>query len=80
MKTKRAIVLAAIVVVFLLAVSYLWDPSSVPSGQEALVALSNSNFSEFENAFDGETDTPRLVLLRALFRDWRRRSMASNEG
>jgi hypothetical protein len=41
----------------------LWGPSSVPHGQEPLVALSNANFSEFENAFDGDLDTPQLVLL-----------------
>jgi len=42
---------------------YLWGPSSVPPGQEPLVALSNANFSDFENVFDGDLDTPRLVLL-----------------
>ena len=60
---KRAIVLAMIAVVLLLAVVYLWGPSSVPPGQDPLVALSNANFSDFENAFDGDLDTPRLVLL-----------------
>ena len=60
---KKSIVLALIAVVLLLAVVYLWGPSSVPPGQEPLVALSNANFSDFENAFDGDLDTPRLVLL-----------------
>ena len=60
---KKSIVLAVIAVVLLLAVAYLWGPSSVPSGQEPLVALSNANFSDFENVFDGDLDTPRLVLL-----------------
>jgi len=60
---KKSIVLAVIAVVLLLAVVYLWGPSSVPPGQEPLVALSNANFSDFENAFDGDLDTPRLVLL-----------------
>jgi hypothetical protein len=63
MTQKRAIVLAMIVVVLFLAVVYLWGPSSVPSGQEPLVALSNTNFSDFENAFDRDFDIPRLVLL-----------------
>ena len=60
---KKSIVLAVIAVVLLLAVGYLWGPSSVPPGQEPLVALSNANFSDFENVFDGDLDTPRLVLL-----------------
>jgi hypothetical protein len=63
MTKKRAVVLAMIVVVLLLAVVYLWGPSSVPSGQEPLVALSNTNFSDFENAFDRDSDIPRVVLL-----------------
>jgi hypothetical protein len=60
---KKGIVLALIAVVLLLAVVYLWGPSSVPSGQEPFVALSNTNFNDFENAFDGGLDSPRLVLL-----------------
>jgi hypothetical protein len=61
--TKRVIVLAVIAIVLLLAVMYLWGPSSVPQGQQPLIALSNTNFSEFENAFDRGSDAPRLVLL-----------------
>ncbi len=60
---KKSIVLAVIAAVLLLAVVYLWGPSSVPPGQEPLVALSNANFSDFENVFDGDLGTPRLVLL-----------------
>jgi len=60
---KKSIVLVVIAVVLLLAVVYLWGPSLVPPGQEPLVALSNANFSDFENVFDGDLDTPRLVLL-----------------
>ena len=63
MKKKRVIVLASIAVVLLLVVAYLWGPSSVPPGQKPFVALSNTNFSDFENAFDGNLDTLRLVLL-----------------
>ncbi len=60
---KRAVFLAATAILVLLAAVYLWGPSSVPPGQEPLVTLSGANFSEFENAFDGDTDVPRLVLL-----------------
>jgi hypothetical protein len=60
---NRAIVLAVIAVALLVVVVYLWGPSKTPPGQEPVVALSNANFSDFENAFDGDLDTPRLVLL-----------------
>lgn len=63
MTKKRIIVLAVIAIVLLLAAMYLWGPSSVPRGQEPLVALSNTNFSAFENVFDRGSDAPRLVLL-----------------
>jgi hypothetical protein len=60
---KRALVLAAVALLLFLGGLYFWGPSSVPSGQEPLVALSSTNFSEFEKAFDGDADAPRLVLL-----------------
>jgi hypothetical protein len=63
MKRKRAIVLAVVAVLVLLAAVYLWGPASAPSGQEPLFVLSGANFHEFENAFDAQTDGARLVLL-----------------
>jgi hypothetical protein len=63
MTKQKVIVPAVIAIVLLLAARYLWGPSSVPRGQEPLVALSSTNFSDFENAFDRGSDAPRLVLL-----------------
>jgi len=63
MSWKRAIVLAVAAVLVLVGVRYLWGPSSVPPDQEPLITLSSANFSEFERAFDADTDIPRLVLL-----------------
>jgi hypothetical protein len=63
MTKNRAVVLAIVAIVLLLAAMYLRGPSSVPPGQEPLVALSNANFSDFENAFDRDSDASRLVLL-----------------
>jgi len=60
---KRAALLAATTILVLVAAVYLWGPSTVPPGQEPLVTLTSTNFSEFENAFDRDTDVPRLVLL-----------------
>jgi hypothetical protein len=54
-------VLAAVAV--LLAIAYLWGPSSVPAGQQPLVTLSDSNLSEFAAAFDADPSVPRMVLL-----------------
>jgi hypothetical protein len=63
MKKKRAIVLAAIAFVVLLAGVYLWGPGTTPPGQEPLLAVSSANFNEFEKAFNADADVPRLVLL-----------------
>jgi len=61
---KRPTILGGVVVVvLLLAITYVWGPSSVPAGQPPLVTLSNRNFGEFERAFDAKADVPRLVLL-----------------
>ena len=60
---KRAIVVAAAAILVLLGVVYLWGPGSAPPGQEPVLTLSETNFSEFEKAFDTEADVPRLVLL-----------------
>jgi len=60
---KRAALLAATAILVLLAAVYLWGPSSVPPGQEPLVTLGSTNFSEFENAFDLDANVPRVVLL-----------------
>jgi hypothetical protein len=62
MNTKRAINWVAAVLV-LLAIFYFWGPSSVPPGQEPLLTLSSTNFSDFQKAFDADVDAPRLVLL-----------------
>src|SRR6266849_3924228 len=52
MTEKRAIVVTTAAVLVLLVVAYLWGPSSVPAGQEPLLRLSGTNFSDFEKAFD----------------------------
>lgn len=63
MKKNRVILLVAAAIVVLLAAAYLWGPGVAPRGQEALVSLSDQNFSEFEKAFDEDADVSRLVLL-----------------
>ena len=59
---RRAIFVAAAAVV-LLAIAYLWGPSSVPAGQEPLVTLSDANWGEFAAAFNADPNVPRMVLL-----------------
>jgi hypothetical protein len=60
--TRKLAGLLAAAVLALLAAGYLW-PSRTPTGQEPLLKLSGANFSEFEKAFDGQADGPRLVML-----------------
>jgi hypothetical protein len=62
MKKKLATCLA-ICVLLLLVIFYLWGPSAVPTGQQALLTLSGANFSDFQKAFDARADGPRMVLL-----------------
>lgn len=62
MKKKLATCLA-VCVLLLLAILYLWGPSTVPTGQEPLVTLSSTKFSYFQKAFDAQADGPRVVLL-----------------
>jgi len=63
MKKKRAVFLALAAVLVLLAIFYVWGPSSVPAGQEPLLKLSTANLSDFQKAFDAEADGPRIILL-----------------
>jgi len=60
---KRAIIIAEIALVLLLAGVYLWGPSSVPAGQQPLTVLSNSDLQEFAAAFDSDAEAPRMLLL-----------------
>lgn len=63
MTKRRQIGLFLAGAALLLLIFYVWGPSPAPSGQERLLTLSATNFSEFEKAFDGNADVPRLVLL-----------------
>jgi hypothetical protein len=60
---NRVIALAVAAIVALLVAAYLWGPSAAPPGQEPLTELSSANFDSFQNAFDSDSDVPRLVLL-----------------
>lgn len=63
MNTKRVVLWAAAAAFLLLAIVYPWGPSKAPPGQHLLLTLSRTNFSEFQNAFDAQSDVVRLVLL-----------------
>jgi hypothetical protein len=60
---NRAKALTVAAILALLAAAYLWGPAAAPLGQERLTLLSNTNFESFQNAFDGDSDAPRMVLL-----------------
>lgn len=63
MKTKRIAIFAVIVVLILLAAFYLWGPGTVPAGQQPLVTLSSANFTDFENAFNADSQVPGILFL-----------------
>lgn len=63
MKTKRIVIFAAVVVLILVAAFFLWGPGTVPAGQQPLVTLSSANFTEFENAFNADSQVPRMLFL-----------------
>ena len=60
---RRAILVVVAAIVVLLAIVYVWGPSSVPAGQQPLVTLSQANWSEFAAAFDADPNVPRMLLL-----------------
>jgi hypothetical protein len=60
---KKLVTCLAICVLLLLAIFYLWSPSTVPTGQEPLLTLSSANFSDFQKAFDAQAEGARMVLL-----------------
>lgn len=60
---KKLVVAVVVVIVAVLGALYLWMPGKVPADQQSLVTLSSSNIGQFENAFDGGTDIPRVILL-----------------
>jgi hypothetical protein len=62
MKTKF-IVLGVTAAALILAWVYLWEPGSVPAGQQPLAALSSTNADQFVKAFDADTGSTRLVLM-----------------
>jgi hypothetical protein len=63
MKKRGVIGVVVAAVLVLLVAAYRWGPGSAPHGQEPVLTLSQTNFGEFEKAFDAETDVPRMVLL-----------------
>lgn len=60
---RRAILAVVAAIVALLAIVYVWGPSSVPAGQQPLVTLSQANWSEFAAAFDADPNVPRMLFL-----------------
>jgi hypothetical protein len=60
---RKAIIAGVVAALLLVAVTYVWGPSSVPPGQPPLLTLAAANFSEFETAFGSDTNVPRVVLL-----------------
>ncbi len=60
---KKLIIPGLVAAALILAAMYLWGPGTVPAGQKPLAALSSTNASTFETAFNGDADSLRLVLM-----------------
>ena len=62
---RKAIIAAsiAIVIVLLLLGFYFFWGSSVPSGQQPLVRLDNSNFASLKEAFNASANDVRVMVM-----------------
>lgn len=61
--TNKLIVILVLIAFVLAAADYFLQPGVAPPGQQPVVSLSKANFAPFEQAFDADPATPRLVLL-----------------
>lgn len=60
---KRLIIIGVVVILLIVGATYLWGPGSAPSNQQPLVTLSPANAAQFQNIFDADAASPRLVLM-----------------
>lgn len=60
---KRLIVITTVTLAVVAVILYLRLPGSVPRNQKPLVKLTPNNPTQFEAAFDGASNMPRVVLL-----------------
>ena len=42
---------------------YLYGGSTVPTGQQPLTRLTDSNFSSLKNSFNGSADSVRVIVM-----------------
>ncbi|HTM51652.1 MAG TPA: hypothetical protein VL285_23315 [Bryobacteraceae bacterium] len=64
MRSKRLILLLALLALFCLAGAYFWfAPSRTPAGQLALIDLDRAGFPAFEQLFDDAAAKVRVVGL-----------------
>lgn len=60
---RTIIIRAVLVTILILLVIYLYAGSTVPSGQQPLMRLDNSNIASFKSAFNGSSDSVRILVL-----------------
>ena len=66
MKTRQAIILAALAIFVFLAISgLLGGRGKVPQGQPALVSLNPSNLTDLRREFNASSNQARVVILVA---------------
>jgi hypothetical protein len=62
MNRKRIAVLS-LVAIGLVVLYYFYGGSAVPSGQQPLVRLDNSNLASLQEGFNGSANSVRLLVL-----------------
>lgn len=61
--TRKRLLLLIVVILAAIGVWYALGPSRTPAPQPPLTQLTRQNFTQFTNAFNGELQNPRLILL-----------------
>lgn len=63
MKRKGIIVVSVLAAIVFLGFYYFYVGSTVPNGQQALVRLNSSNVASLKDAFNGSTNSVRVVVM-----------------
>jgi len=63
MRRKSIILFGSIAAIAFLSLYYFHGGSTVPNGQQPLVRLNGANLVSLKNAFNGSTDSVRVLVL-----------------
>ena len=60
---RKGIIFGSIAAIAFLIFYYCYGGSTVPNGQQSLVRLNGANVASLKNAFNGATDSVRVLVL-----------------